>query len=97
MKLKNFKVIYELNFKQMIRIKNEQEKLTVQNYNLRVENSELKGKNKSLKNENIRLLDQNNSHYKNRISQNYKYENVERKQKYFIQTLININQNNLLM
>ena len=101
-KLYNIKEIHEITAKQIIIIKNNHNKLKIQNNKLRTENSGLKIKIQTLKTENIGLKDQNIYSNDSRINQKYLLENEQKKQKYFIINLKNIarveqNKNNLLL
>ena len=90
--MKNMKEIYELNSKEMMKIKDEQEKLKVENDNLHAKNSDMKTNIINLKNENMGLKDQNIYLIDSRIDQNTKFENVQRKQKSFLLNLKDISQ-----
>ena len=88
--MKNIKEIYELNSKEMMIIKDEQKKLKVENDYLHAKNSDMKTNIINLKNENIELKDQNL--IDDKINQNYKFENDQRKQKSFLLNLKDISQ-----
>ena len=89
--MKNMKELYELNSKEMI-IKDEQKKLKVENDYLHAKNSDMKTNIINLKNENIELKDKTIYLIDDRIDQNYKFENVQRKQKSFLLNLKDISQ-----
>ena len=96
------KEIHELNSREMIILKNRNERVKIDNDNLRSENLELKTIIKNLKNDKGGLIEQNIYLNKNRINLNYNFEKEQRKQTCFIQNLndkikVERNRNNLLM
>ena len=88
----NMKEIYELNSKEMRIKKDDQEKQKVENDTLHAKNSNMKTNIINLKNKNIELKDQNIYLIDYRINQNYKFENDQRKQKFFLLNLKDISQ-----